>query len=273
MHSTLKQSTLRRPKPMRAASKRPLTPSSRNTTKSVHTKPLRTRRPPVDTSVARAMPRRLPELVYDDDTSVRRISQQGSLKWKNERTFVSEIFAYEWLGLRALDERYSRFCTDRYARFSRYLRHTFHRKLSAGLDGDWGSVRPSKKACGNAGVESLENQKQVFHPSTVLGNRAAIPTFPHARRSLLSFRKLPKTPSQNCHPCLFGLNLSPMSPSGQPLYHQPTIDLKTKKNTHNRTATRRSGTVLPNSTTSLTPPAQTPAPETSPCPSPSLALH
>ena len=52
------------------------------------------------------MPRRVPELEYGDDVVVRRISQQGSLKWKGERTFISEIFGYEWLGLRALDERY-----------------------------------------------------------------------------------------------------------------------------------------------------------------------
>ena len=51
------------------------------------------------------MPRRIPELVYDEDIEVRRISQQGSLKWKGERTFVSEVFAYEWIGLRPLNER------------------------------------------------------------------------------------------------------------------------------------------------------------------------
>jgi len=58
------------------------------------------------TGSARRMPRRVPELEYDADVVVRRISQQGSLKWNGERTFISEIFAYEWLGLQALDERY-----------------------------------------------------------------------------------------------------------------------------------------------------------------------
>ena len=52
------------------------------------------------------MPRRIPELEYPEDTLVRRVSQQGSIKMKGERTFISEIFAYEWMGLRALDERY-----------------------------------------------------------------------------------------------------------------------------------------------------------------------
>ena len=53
------------------------------------------------------MPRRVPELEYADDIVVRRVSQQGSVKmFRGARTFISEIFAYEWLGLRALDERY-----------------------------------------------------------------------------------------------------------------------------------------------------------------------
>jgi putative transposase len=52
------------------------------------------------------MPRRVPELEYGDGMEVRRVSQQGSLKMHGVRTFISEIFAYEWLGLRALDERY-----------------------------------------------------------------------------------------------------------------------------------------------------------------------
>jgi putative transposase len=58
------------------------------------------------TASCRQMPRRVPELEYGDDVLVRRISQQGSLKMNGKRTFVSEIFAHEWIGLRALDERY-----------------------------------------------------------------------------------------------------------------------------------------------------------------------
>jgi transposase InsO family protein len=58
------------------------------------------------TPSCRPMPRRIPELEYGEDVLVRRISQQGSLKMNGERTFISEIFAYEWMGLRALDERY-----------------------------------------------------------------------------------------------------------------------------------------------------------------------
>ena len=52
------------------------------------------------------MPGRVPELDYGDDVVVRRISQQGSLKMNGVRTFLSEIFAHERMGLRALDERY-----------------------------------------------------------------------------------------------------------------------------------------------------------------------
>ena len=54
----------------------------------------------------RPMPRRVPELEYGDEVEMRRVSQQGSVKMGGMRTLISEIFAYEWLGLRALDERY-----------------------------------------------------------------------------------------------------------------------------------------------------------------------
>lgn len=54
----------------------------------------------------RAFPRRVPEVEYDSDVQVRRISNKGDLKWKGERTFVSETFAYEYVGLRVNDDRY-----------------------------------------------------------------------------------------------------------------------------------------------------------------------
>ena len=80
------------------------------------------------------MPRRAPELEYGEDVEVRRISQQGSLKWRGERTFISEIFAYEWLGLKALDERY---CEVLYGPvavgFFDTREHRFHRALSLRL--------------------------------------------------------------------------------------------------------------------------------------------
>ena len=82
----------------------------------------------------REMPRRLPELAYGDDLEVRRVSQQGSLKWNGERTFLSEIFAYEWIGLRALDERYFEVLYGPVTvGFCDAFRHGFHRALNVGL--------------------------------------------------------------------------------------------------------------------------------------------
>ena len=86
------------------------------------------------TPSSRPMPRRIPELQYGADVQVRRISQQGSLKWSGERTFLSEIFAYEWIGLRALDERYYEvlYGPVRLGFFDTFG-HTFHRALSVAL--------------------------------------------------------------------------------------------------------------------------------------------
>jgi putative transposase len=82
----------------------------------------------------RPMPRRVPELEYGDDRQVRRVSQQGSLKMAGERTFISEIFAYEWLGLRALDERYFEVSYGPVLLgFLDTHRHLFHRALSLAL--------------------------------------------------------------------------------------------------------------------------------------------
>jgi putative transposase len=86
------------------------------------------------TPSSRPMPRRVPELDYGDNVEVRRVSQQGSLKVHGERTFVSEIFAYEWLGLRALDERYFEVLYGPVTLgFLDTFRHVFHRALSLAL--------------------------------------------------------------------------------------------------------------------------------------------
>jgi len=50
-------------------------------------------------SSASPFPARLPEPAYPDGVLLRRISQQGSLKWKTERTFFSEVLAREDVGL------------------------------------------------------------------------------------------------------------------------------------------------------------------------------
>ena len=106
MHSTLKQSTLRRPSATHAASRKPSTAFSTSIITSVRMSRWKIgRRPAAISRPRRPMPRRVPELEYGDDIEVRRVSQQGSVKMRGVRTFISEIFAYEWLGLRALDER------------------------------------------------------------------------------------------------------------------------------------------------------------------------
>jgi putative transposase len=54
----------------------------------------------------RCYPRRLPQLQYGDAMEVRSVSQQGSVKWKGQRTFISEVFAHEPLGLKQVSERW-----------------------------------------------------------------------------------------------------------------------------------------------------------------------
>jgi transposase InsO family protein len=57
-------------------------------------------------SSPRLYPRRVPELQYGDDFEVRRVSQQGSVRWQGSRTFISEVFRYQPLGLKPLDDRW-----------------------------------------------------------------------------------------------------------------------------------------------------------------------
>ena len=54
----------------------------------------------------RPYPSKLPELEYPGGVLLRRISQQGSLKWKCERTFISAVLARERVGLLEVDEAY-----------------------------------------------------------------------------------------------------------------------------------------------------------------------
>lgn len=52
----------------------------------------------------RCYPSRLPELEYVPGVHLRRISQQGSVKWKGGRAFVSEVLAREYVGLLEVEE-------------------------------------------------------------------------------------------------------------------------------------------------------------------------
>ncbi len=52
----------------------------------------------------RRYPARVPELEYPSGVHLRKISQQGSLKWKCQRTFLSEVLAREMVGLLEVDD-------------------------------------------------------------------------------------------------------------------------------------------------------------------------
>jgi putative transposase len=135
MHSTLKQATL---KPPERTARRQQDAFDRFLHEYNHDRPHEALDDATPascyTASCRQMPRRVPELDYGEDVMVRRISQQGSLKVNGERTFVSEIFAYEWMGLRALDERYSEVLYGPVTvGFLDTFRHLFHRSLSVWL--------------------------------------------------------------------------------------------------------------------------------------------
>ena len=55
---------------------------------------------------AKSYPVRLPELEYPPGVHLRRISQQGSLKWLSERTFLSEVLARQTVGLLETEEEF-----------------------------------------------------------------------------------------------------------------------------------------------------------------------
>jgi putative transposase len=135
MHSTLKQATL---KPPERNPRRQQEAFDRFQHEYNHERPheaLGDRTPAsCYTPSCRQMPRRVPELEYGDDVIVRRVSQQGSLKMGGERSFVSEIFAHEWIGLRALDERYFEMVYGPVTiGYLDTFQHVFHRALSVAL--------------------------------------------------------------------------------------------------------------------------------------------
>jgi hypothetical protein len=183
MHSTLKQATLRPPE---RTARRQQEAFDRFRKEYNHERPheaLEDRTPAsCYQSSCRQMPRRIPDLEYGDDVVVRRISQQGSLKMHGERTFVSEIFAYEWLGLRALNER----CWEvLYGPVTiGYLdshRHEFHRALGIALQRRLGLQDHGKPEEMPAGGKP-GNPKSGFPPfPPSLEIAPAIPTFPPAR--------------------------------------------------------------------------------------------
>jgi transposase InsO family protein len=131
MHSTLKQATLQPPERNARLQQQSF---DRFRTEYNHERPHEALADKTPSSCympsSRPMPPRVPELEYGKDILVRRVSQQGSLRMHGERTFISEIFAYEWLGLRELDERYFEvFYGPAAIGFLDTFRHTFHRAL------------------------------------------------------------------------------------------------------------------------------------------------
>jgi transposase InsO family protein len=135
MHSTLKQATLRPPE---RNPRRQQDAFDRFQHEYNHERPhesLEDRTPAsCYTASCRPIPRRTPELDYADGVVVRRVSQQGSLKMNGERSFISEIFAHQWLGLRALDGRYFEVLYGPVRLgFLDAHQHEFHRALSVAL--------------------------------------------------------------------------------------------------------------------------------------------
>jgi transposase InsO family protein len=135
MHSTLKQATL---KPPQRTARRQQEAFDRFQQEYNQQRPheaLQDQTPAsFYTPSCRPRPRRIPALVYGDDVAVRRVSQQGSFRMQGQRTFLSEIFAYEWIGLRAVDERYFQLLYGPVRLgYLDSFRHVFHRVLSPAL--------------------------------------------------------------------------------------------------------------------------------------------
>jgi transposase InsO family protein len=135
MHSTLKQATLRPPQRTPRRQQEAFDRFRREFNQERPHQALDDKTPAHHYICSdRSMPRRVPELEYDEDIVVRRISQKGSLKMKGQRSFLSEIFAQEWIGLRALDERYFEVLYGPVKLgFLDTFRHSFHRRLSPAM--------------------------------------------------------------------------------------------------------------------------------------------
>lgn len=129
MHLTLKQATAQPPQSTRRAQERAFAEFQRSYNEERPHEALGYQTPATLYQASeRRYPRRTPELAYDNELDVRRISNKGDLKWKGERTFISEVFAHEYLGLKAIDERWRRVLYGPVALgwFDTH-RHRFHR--------------------------------------------------------------------------------------------------------------------------------------------------
>jgi transposase InsO family protein len=107
MHRTLKQETAHPPAANRARQQQSFTAFERMYNGERPHEALGGQRPAdVYTESTRVFPERLPELMYPSGVHLRRISQQGSLKWRTERTFLSEVLARQTVGLLETEEEF-----------------------------------------------------------------------------------------------------------------------------------------------------------------------
>jgi putative transposase len=132
MHSTLKQATLKPPQRTARRQQQAFDRFQQEYNQERPHEALQDRTPAsFYTASCREMPRRVPALEYDDEVVVRRVSQQGSFRMRGQRTFLSEIFAYEYIALRAVDERYFQVLYGPVPLgYLDSFRHAFHRALS-----------------------------------------------------------------------------------------------------------------------------------------------
>jgi transposase InsO family protein len=107
MHRTLKQETASPPAANRARQQQSFIAFERMYNGERPHEALNGQRPAdVYADSARVFPERLPELAYPSGVHLRRISQQGSLKWRTERTFLSEVLARQMVGLLETEEEF-----------------------------------------------------------------------------------------------------------------------------------------------------------------------
>lgn len=107
MHRTLKQETACPPRANRRRQQEAFVEFERMYNQERPHQALEGRTPAsVYTRSGRPYPARLPELNYPAGAHMRRISQQGSLKWRCERTYVSEVLGHEWVALLETDDEF-----------------------------------------------------------------------------------------------------------------------------------------------------------------------
>jgi transposase InsO family protein len=105
MHQTLKQETASPPRPNLRRQQEAFRAFEREYNYERPHEALNNRTPSqVYVASSRSYPSRLPELEYPAGAQLRWVSQQGSVKWKSRRTFISEVFGRQAIGLVEVDD-------------------------------------------------------------------------------------------------------------------------------------------------------------------------